>query len=96
MPPCWYKIYGSLNGPSHDNSIELPCVNDPEAIMILSSYPGISSGIGTTLESIADDAWMASAYLISLSGFLKIIVWTISALISLYFGLTSNPNFSNT
>ena len=31
--PCWYAIYGSLIGPSQDNSIELPCVKLPEAMI---------------------------------------------------------------
>ena len=50
--PCWYAIKGGLSGPSQDSSIDDPWVNEPDAIIIWSLYPGISLGIGKTFESI--------------------------------------------
>ena len=46
------NTYGFLSGPSQDISIELPCINEALAIIILSSYPGISPGTGLTFPSI--------------------------------------------
>lgn len=53
-PPCKNAIYGFLIGPSHDSSIDDPCTKLPLAIIILSSYPGISYGVGIAVESIAE------------------------------------------
>ena len=77
-----------MSGPSQDNSIEEPCVNDGEAIIILCSYPGIGEGYGFTCESIAPDDWIEDAYLMTSSSVLNYINSTISARGSLYFGET--------
>ena len=61
-------MYGFLIGPSQDNSIEDPCVKLPLAIIIWSSYPGISQGSGVEFESIAEPFCIPIQNFINFSG----------------------------
>ena len=55
----------------------------------------MSLGNGITFESIGEPIWIPWQNLTKFSSLPSLIVWTISALTSSYFGSTSYPNFSN-
>lgn len=68
--------------------------NFRDAIIILSAYPGISYGVGTAVESIADPICIPWQNLICFSASPNSIVCTISALCSSNLGDTLYPSFS--
>ena len=65
-----------------------PSVKEPEAMMILLSYPGISHGSGRAMESTGEPLWTPWQKAMSDSGFRSSTDWMMSALSSFGCGVT--------